>query len=214
MLRTNERRACAQRECDALHFLCRYFAKETREILTTYARRRRSNEVTVVIFTRSSSSIKIQKGTSPKPNHSMKSVISSRRPFPLFSLSFRNLSLCYLSLVSRARKLPLSTCHRVFILFLRSARNQRASRIYRVSSRTFSFKSTTFRCFASSFRCSTSTDSLRSSSPTRKSPASKPRTLGRAPVYSARKHTARSYPPPRAASVTKSPTVPCPPRAR
>jgi hypothetical protein len=204
VLRANERRACAQRECDALHFLCRYF-KETREILTIYARRRRSNEVTVVIFTRSSSSIKIQKGTSPKPNHSMKSVISSRRPFPLFSLSFRNLSL---SLVLRARKL------RVFILFLRSARNQRASRIYRVSSRTFSFKSTTFRCFASSFRCSTSTDSLRSSSPTRKSPASKPRTLGRAPVYSARKHTARSYPPPRAANVTKSPTVPCPPRAR
>ena len=212
MLRTNERRACAQRECDALHFLCRYFAKETREILTTYARRRRSNEVTVVIFTRSSSSIKIQKGTSPKPNHSMKSVISSRRPFPLFSLSFRNLSLSLsLSLSRFARS---STYYRVFILFLRSARNQRASRIYRVSSRTFSFKSTTFRCFASSFRCSTSTDSLRSSSPTRKSPASKPRTLGRAPVYSARKHTARSYPPPRAASVTKSPTVPCPPRAR
>jgi hypothetical protein len=92
------------------------------------------------LFTRSSSSsIKIQKGTSPKPNHSMKSVISSRRPIPLFSLSFRNLSLCYLSLVSRARKLPLSTCHRVFILFLRSARNQRALRIYRVSSRTFFF---------------------------------------------------------------------------
>lgn len=67
-----------------------------------YARRRRSNEVMVVIFTRSSSSIKIQKGASPKPNHS-KSVISSRRPFPLFSLSFRNLS--FLSLVLRARKL-------------------------------------------------------------------------------------------------------------
>ena len=180
-------------------------------ILTIYARRRRSNEVMIVIFTRSSSSIKIQKGTSPKPNHSMKSVISSRRPFPLFSLSFRNLSLS-LSFCALAN-FP-SLLYRVFILFLRSARNQRASRIYRVSSRTFSFKSITFRCFASSFRCSTSTDSLRSSSPTRKSPASKPRTLGRAPVYSARKHTARSYPPPRAASATKSPTVPCPPRAR
>jgi len=189
---------CATRvRCVA--FLVQIF-KETREILTIYARRRRSNEVTVVIFTlSSSSSIKIQKGTSPKPNHSMKSVISSRRPFPLFA---------------RSQTFPLYLNYRVFILFLRSARNQRASRIYRVSSRTFSFKSTTFRCFASSFRCSTSTDSLRSSSPTRKSPASKPRTLGRAPVYSARKHTARSYPPPRAASVTKSPTVPCPPRAR
>jgi hypothetical protein len=68
-----------------------------------YARRSSSNEVMIVIFTRSSSSIKIQKGTSPKPNHSMKSVISSRRPFPLFSLSFRDLS--FLSLVLRARKL-------------------------------------------------------------------------------------------------------------
>lgn len=67
-------------------------------------------KVMVVIFTRSSSSssIKIQKGTSPKPNHSMKSVISSRRPIPLFSLSFRNLSLFLsLSRFARSQTFPL-----------------------------------------------------------------------------------------------------------
>lgn len=58
------------------------------------------------LFTRSSSSIKIQKGTSPKPNHSMKSVISSRRPIPLFSLSFRNLSFS-LSRFARSQTSPL-----------------------------------------------------------------------------------------------------------